>query len=150
MATNNVGLSLKLFVVLTRALQSIKKRIEEDIKKQGINLTEFAVLELLFHKGDQPIQKIGSKVLLSSSSISYVVDRLVQKEMIRRRPCPDDRRITFATLTEKGHGFMADYFPKHEQAIHSILSGLDDNEKAQVIEQIKILGFHAESTSADK
>jgi MarR family transcriptional regulator, 2-MHQ and catechol-resistance regulon repressor len=150
MATDNVGLSLKLFVVLTRALQSIKKRIEEDIKKQGINLTEFAVLELLFHKGDQPIQKIGSKVLLSSSSISYVVDRLVQKEMIRRRPCSDDRRITFATLTEKGHTFMADYFPKHEQAIHSILSGLDDNEKAQVIEQIKTLGFHAEGTSADK
>ncbi|MFP7492794.1 MarR family transcriptional regulator [Terribacillus saccharophilus] len=150
MATDNVGLSLKLFIVLTRALQSIKKRIEEDIKKQGINLTEFAVMELLFHKGDQPIQKIGSKVLLSSSSISYVVDRLVQKEMIRRRPCPDDRRITFATLTDKGRTFMEDYFPKHEQAIHNILAGLDDDEKAQVIEHIKTLGLHAEGASADK
>ncbi|PAD22368.1 MarR family winged helix-turn-helix transcriptional regulator [Terribacillus saccharophilus] len=150
MASDNVGLSLKLFIVLTRALQSIKKRVEEDIKKQGINLTEFAVMELLFHKGDQPIQKIGSKVLLSSSSISYVVDRLVQKEMIRRRPCPDDRRITFATLTEKGRAFMEDYFPKHEQAIHSILAGLDDDEKAQVIEHIKTLGLYAEGNSADK
>ncbi|SDC30286.1 MarR family transcriptional regulator, 2-MHQ and catechol-resistance regulon repressor [Terribacillus halophilus] len=150
MATDNVGLSLKLFIVLTRALQSIKKRIEEDIKKQGINLTEFAVLELLFHKGDQPIQKIGSKVLLSSSSISYVVDRLVQKEMIRRRPCPEDRRITFATLTDKGRAFMEDYFPKHEQAIHGILAGLDDDEKAQVIEHIKTLGLYAEGTSTNK
>lgn len=150
MATDNVGLSLKLFIVLTRALQSIKKRVEEDIKKQGINLTEFAVMELLFHKGDQPIQKIGSKVLLSSSSISYVVDRLVQKEMIRRRPCPDDRRITFATLTEKGRAFMEDYFPKHEQVIHNILAGLDDDEKAQVIDHIKALGLHAEGTSTNK
>jgi MarR family 2-MHQ and catechol resistance regulon transcriptional repressor len=68
--------SLKLFIVLTRAMQSITKRVEEDIKSYGLNTTEFAVLELLYNKGDQPIQKIGEKVLLASSSITYVVDKL--------------------------------------------------------------------------
>ena len=45
-------LSLKLFIVLTRAMQSITKRVEEDIRNYGLNTTEFAVLELLYHKGD--------------------------------------------------------------------------------------------------
>lgn len=54
-------LSLKLFIVLSRAMQTIAKRVEEDIKNYGLNTTEFAVLELLYHKGSQPIQKIGEK-----------------------------------------------------------------------------------------
>ena len=76
---NDESLSLKLFVILSRAIQSITKRIEEDIKSYGLNPTEFAVLELLYSKGDQPIQKIGDKILLASSSITYVVDRLEKK-----------------------------------------------------------------------
>ena len=48
--------SLKLLVVLWRAAQSLCKGVEKDIRRYGLNPTEFAVLELLYHKGDQPIQ----------------------------------------------------------------------------------------------
>src|SRR5699024_4028425 len=92
-------LSLKLFVVLNRAFESINKRVEQDIKSLGLNTTEFAVLELIYNKGDQPIQKIGEKVLIASSSITYVVDKLEKKRFLERKPCPKDRRITYATIT---------------------------------------------------
>src|SRR5690625_794079 len=84
-------LSLKLFIVLTRALASVRSRVEENIKEFGLNPTEFAVLELIYHKGDQPIQKIGEKVLIASSSITYVVDKLEKKQLLKRKPCPKDR-----------------------------------------------------------
>lgn len=61
---NDESLSLKLFVILSRAIQSITKRIEEDIKSYGLNPTEFAVLELLYRKADQPIKKWGTKYYL--------------------------------------------------------------------------------------
>ena len=61
---NDESLSLKLFVTLSRAAQAITKRIEEDIKSYGLNPTEFAVLELLYSKGDQPIQKLEGKYYL--------------------------------------------------------------------------------------
>ncbi|GIN59977.1 MarR family transcriptional regulator [Lederbergia ruris] len=137
-------LSLKLFVVLTRALDSIKKRVEENIKGLGLNTTEFAVLELIYHKGDQPIQKIGEKVLIASSSITYVVDKLEKKKLLERKPCPKDRRITFAAITTEGKELMDDVFPKHTLAIQEILAGLDVDEKKQLIEQLKKLGFHAQ------
>src|SRR5690625_6516284 len=72
---NESELSLKLFVVLTRALQSIEKQAIKDIKSHGLNLTEFAVLELLYHKGDQPIQAFGRKVLLARGRCSFSVER---------------------------------------------------------------------------
>lgn len=137
--------SLKLFIVLTRTLQAIKKRVEEDIKKYGLNTTEFAVLELIYNKGDQPIQKIGDKVLIASSSITYVVDKLEKKKYLRRRPCPKDRRITYATITTEGKQLMDGIFPDHRQAINQIFSGLNVEEKQALIVQLKKLGFHAES-----
>lgn len=140
-----VKVSLKLFVVLNRAMESIHKKVATDIKRYGLNLTEFAVLELLYHKGEQPIQKIGQKVLLASSSITYVVDKLEEKGYLVRKACPKDRRVTYADLTDEGNKFISSIFPTHEQEIHRIFGGLNSEEKKQMIDQIKKLGIHAQS-----
>lgn len=137
-------LSLKLFVVLTRALESVSKRAEEDIRCLGLNPTEFAVLELIYNKGDQPIQKIGEKVLIASSSITYVVDKLEKKKLLKRKPCAKDRRITYATITEAGTELMDNVFPKHKLAIQEICAGLDLDEKKKMIQLLKKLGYHAQ------
>lgn len=140
-------LSLKTFVVLTRALQSVKARVEEDIKRLGLNPTEFAVLELIYSKGDQPIQKIGEKVLIASSSITYVVDKLEEKELLKRKPWPKDRRVIHATITLEGKQLMDDVFPTHKKRLTEIFSGLNIEEKENLIEQLKKLGFHAQKIS---
>lgn len=138
-------IALKLLVVLTRAAQSVRKRIEEDIKRHGLNQTEFGVLELLFHKGEQPIQKIGGKILIASSSTTYVVDQLEKKKLLKRRPCPEDRRITYAALTQKGQKLMEHIFPEHEKAVVQIMGGLTDEEQVEMIGQLKKLGLFAAS-----
>lgn len=138
---NDSGLSLKLFIVLSRANRTIADLIEKDIKTYGLNPTEFAVLELLFHKGDQPIQHIGKKVLLASGSITYVVDKLEKKKLLERVSCPKDRRVIYASLTNAGKELMKEIFPKHEQEVHQIFSGLELEEKKVMIELLKKLGL---------
>lgn len=142
-----IDLSLKLFVILTRTLNAIKTNVEKNIRKMGLNPTEFSVLELLYSKGEQPIQKIGEKVLIASSSITYVVDKLEKKNYLRRKPCADDRRVTFACITEEGRTFMEKEFPKHKEAIHEIMAGLNKNEKEQLIEHLKQLGYYADTNN---
>lgn len=137
-------LSLKLFIVLSRTLQSIKKRVEEDIKNYRLNPTEFAVLELIYSKGEQPIQKIGEKVLIASSSITYVVDKLEKKNLLKRKSCPKDRRITYAVITTEGNQLMEEIFPKHKDAIQEIFGGLKATEKELMIQQLKKLGYYAQ------
>lgn len=142
---NDVQHSLKLFIVLTRALDAIQRRVKENIQDLGLNPTEFAVLELIYSKGEQPIQKIGEKILIASSSTTYVVDKLENKNFIKRQPCPEDRRITYAVITETGQELMDDVFPKHQLAIQDIFSALTIEEKALMIEKLKKLGYHAEN-----
>ncbi|WP_235848502.1 MarR family winged helix-turn-helix transcriptional regulator [Litchfieldia alkalitelluris] len=142
---SDTNLALKLFIVLSRANRSISDLVEQDIKRYNLNPTEFAVLELLFHKGDQPIQHIGKKVLLASGSITYVVDKLENKNLIKRISCPKDRRVTYTSITEDGVKLMEEIFPKHEEEITRIFSSLDNQEKMTMIELLKKLGLQVEN-----
>jgi MarR family transcriptional regulator, 2-MHQ and catechol-resistance regulon repressor len=136
--------SLKLFVVFSRAYGSVRKKIEEDIRNYDLNPTEFAVLELVYHKGEQPIQRIGEQVLIASSSITYVVDKLEKKNYLKRKTSPLDRRITYAELTGKGKELMDEIFPNHRTFIHSLMQGLSSEEKKDMLNLLKKLGWHAE------
>lgn len=143
MENESLSQSLKLFIVLSRAYKAINEHVNKVIQANGLNPTEFAVLELLYHKGDQPMQQIGGKILLASGSITYVVDKLEQKGMLVRVACPNDRRVTWAQITEKGKNFIEEIFPEHAQQIHSLMSSLTDTEKQQAIELLKKLGLPA-------
>ncbi|WP_082235581.1 MarR family winged helix-turn-helix transcriptional regulator [Halobacillus massiliensis] len=135
--------SLKLFVVLSKANRAISDLVKDDIQRYGLNPTEFGVLELLYHEGEQPLQKIGEKILLASGSITYVVDKLEKKGYIERVPDPNDRRITYASINDTGKQLLHDIFPDHWQQIEKITDGLKDEEKKQAIELLKKLGIYA-------
>ncbi len=141
---NDEELSLKLLIVFSRAFHSVAEKIKEDIRSHNLNPTEFAVLELLYHKGDQPIQQIGKKILLSSGSITYVVDKLEKKGLVFRKNCPKDRRVIYAVITDRGKQLMKEIFPKHKKAVQQIFSALEPDEKRSFISLLKKLGFSLE------
>lgn len=137
-------LALKLFVVLSKAYRTIMDRAVKDMKKHGLSANEFTVLELLFHKGRFPLQQIGGKILVTSGGITYTIDKLENKGLIRRVPCAEDRRVTYAEITEEGKAFMETQFPRHAEAIERIMRGLTPEEKAAAIPLIKKLGLAAQ------
>lgn len=137
--------ALKGLTVMLRASQTVEELLRKDMQQFHINLTEFAVLELLYHKGDQPIQKIGEKILITSGSITYVVDKLQQKGYVQRVACPTDRRVTFTSLTNEGRQFFEEIFPKHKKLVEEIFSPLNEQEVAQLIVDLKKVGLHAKN-----
>ncbi|WP_273131249.1 MarR family winged helix-turn-helix transcriptional regulator [Metabacillus sp. HB246100] len=141
--TKEIEDSLKFFIVLSRAHRAFNDVVNKNIATFKLNPTEFAVLELLYHKGDQPLQQIGGKILLASGSITYVVDKLEQKNLLNRVACPKDRRVTFAQITDKGKELIESIFPPHQERINEIVSVLTEEEKKQAIDLMKKVGLHA-------
>ncbi|MGI2327383.1 MarR family winged helix-turn-helix transcriptional regulator [Planococcus sp. YIM B11945] len=139
--------SLKLFIVLSRAHKAISEQTNQFFQEHGVNPTEFAVLELLYHKGKQPLQKIGGKILLASGSITYVIDKLEKRGFITRVNCPTDRRVTYAEISELGKEFMGSIFPEHEKKLHELTGVLSNEEKEQAIELMKKLGLSIKDLS---
>ncbi|HEY4537811.1 MAG TPA: MarR family transcriptional regulator [Erysipelothrix sp.] len=135
------NLSLDLFVVMSKANRAVTVAVEKKIKSLNINPTEFGILEVIYHKGTLPIQQVAEKILISSSRISYAINQLEEKGLIKRIPCQKDKRVIYAALTQAGQDFMDSVFEQHTQDIERIFSVLSDEEKKTLIKLNKKLGL---------
>jgi MarR family 2-MHQ and catechol resistance regulon transcriptional repressor len=142
--TETTGWSLKLWVALARAFALLEERAAEDVARHGLTLAEFGILEALYHKGPMPLSQVQRKILVSSGGITYLVDRLEQQELVRRKPSPDDRRVRLVELTDKGQRFIARAFAEHAEVMSGILSGLDSREQRLATSLLAKLGRHVE------
>lgn len=142
--TSPTTTSLKLWVVMTRALRSIEEHLEKQVQAHGLSLTEFGVLEALFHKGHLPIGEIGDRILLTSGSMTYVIDKLVRRGLIERRACESDRRVIHASLTPEGRSLMDTVFPVHADLIRRLMGGLEPHEQEVATDLLKHLGLFAQ------
>ncbi len=145
--SNDTERSLKLFIVLSRVSKVLIEETRDLHEQHGLNPTEFAVLELLYHKGKQPIQKIGRKILLTSGSMTYVVDKLERKNLLERVTSEKDKRISHVSLTKLGCELISTIFPEHAQNIEKLLSTLTVEEQEQAIHLVKKLGLSIKDLS---
>ncbi|MFB9330193.1 MarR family winged helix-turn-helix transcriptional regulator [Paenibacillus aurantiacus] len=132
--------SLKLFVVLSKAYKTLMDQAMKDMKQHQLSPSEFTILEVLYNKGRIPLQQIGSKILVTSGSVTYNIDKLENRGLLKRVPCPDDRRVTFAEITEAGTELFDRIFPPHADVIHSLTAGLSGEEKRLATDLLKKLG----------
>ena len=144
---NDIERALKLFIVLSRASKVVLQESNQLLDDYNLNPSEFAVLELLYHKGKQPIQKIGQKILLRSGSMTYVVDKLEGRGLLERVTSLEDKRIIYIVITPTGEELINDIFPKHEQHIKKLMSGLTVDEQNQAIDLLKKLGLSVKNLS---
>lgn len=136
-------LSTHLWLVLFKAFQTLKAHDERSIESTGLCLSDFAVLEALLHKGPLPVNVIGSKVLLTSGSITSAVDRLEKKGYVQRQPVEGDRRVRLVSLTDSGKALIEEAFTRHQDALVQATSGLNTEEKEQLSALLKKLGKEA-------
>lgn len=135
--------NLKLWIVLARAHAAVEAHVRADVARHDLTPAEFGVLELLFHKGPLLLSEVQKKILVSSGGITYLVDRLEQRGLVRREECPTDRRARYAALTPEGESLIRRIFPEHARAIEHALSGLTREEQEQAIHLLRKLGRHA-------
>ena len=132
-----------LFVVLTRAAGSVHRMLQGRVDLHNLTLTEFEIMEVLFHKGPLLLGDVQKRILLSSGGVTYTVDRLVDKGLVERRECPTDRRARYAALTPRGEALIAEIFPGHVEHIQEAMSVLTAREQDAVIDTLRRLGLSA-------
>jgi MarR family transcriptional regulator, 2-MHQ and catechol-resistance regulon repressor len=135
-----VSKDLKTLTILFRATNFIEETIKNDVSKYGLNLSEFGALEVLYHKGPLPVQSICEKVLIANSSMSYVIENLIKKELIEKVKNEKDRRIHIVHLTEKGKKLFDEVYPEHLEQMRSVINILDEIEEKELQTLLKKLG----------
>lgn len=134
-----------LWLILMKAYRALAQVDAKSIAAAGLGLSDFAVLEILLHKGPLPVNTIGRQVMLTSGSITTAIDRLEKKRLVRRQACPKDRRVTYVTLTAPGRTLIRRVFKLHAQRLETVFALLSETERSALATLLKKLGKHSES-----
>lgn len=135
--------ALKLWVVLSRAHASIYAYAVAHAADHGLSLTEFAILEALYHRGRMVLGEIQRRILVSSGGITFLVDRLAEKGLVIRQECPEDRRAKYVSLTREGTRVIREIFPSHAQVLANAMRGLTSAEQQEATDLLRALGLTA-------
>lgn len=110
-------------------------------------MTEFAVLEVLYHKGPLPLGEIRDRILVTGASTTYVVKKLEARGLMRRRTSTEDQRVVFGELTSKGRALIAEVFPAHVQRLQQVMAGLSAAQKGDAVRLLRRLSHHARNSN---
>jgi MarR family transcriptional regulator, 2-MHQ and catechol-resistance regulon repressor len=135
------------WLVMMKAMQAITHYALSNLEESCLGISDFAVLEVLLHKGPMPVNMIGPKVNLTPGSISVAVDRLLAKGLVSRAECSEDRRIRIVALTPRGKSVITPIFRAHVAAMEKVFAGLSCDEIRQFEHHLKRIGRQAESLS---
>jgi MarR family 2-MHQ and catechol resistance regulon transcriptional repressor len=136
--------------VLWKAAHAIEQNAKRSVSGLGLGSSDFAVLEVLLHKGPQPVNVIGRKVLLTSGSITAAVDRLESRKLVRRLADLTDGRGRIVQLTKAGRRLIERAFQKHVVDMEETMAVLRSGERAELVRLLKKVGMWAAARLDDK
>ena len=131
--------NLKLVIALTKTYNLLITQLNQQVAKFDLSLTEFGVLEMLYHKGKQPVQKIAEKILVTSGTITYVIDQLEKKKYVIREKCTNDKRITYVQLSDFGKNQIEVVFPDHVRYLNDLFQSMEETKKISLISDLKLM-----------
>src|SRR5271167_1360726 len=132
--------TLGTYVKLMRAANAARNFASRTLADKGVTLTQFAVLEALYHLGPMSLSDIAEKVLTTGGNLTMVVGNLEKQGLASRQQCPEDRRMLSVVLTAKGKSLIRGMFPRHAAAIAEFLGVLSPEEQAHLGDLCRKLG----------
>jgi MarR family 2-MHQ and catechol resistance regulon transcriptional repressor len=121
--------ALSVYVKLMRATNQATNKIHRHLRDDNLTVSQFAVLEALYHLGPLSQSELGKKILKSNANLTTVVDSLERKTLVIRKRAEEDRRRVTVYLTEAGRKLIARVFPRHAEVVAKEFAFLSDGEK---------------------
>lgn len=133
--------SLNTFIRFSRAYESFMTRLKNHKSLGGLTITQFGVLEVLYHLGPMCQGEVSKKLLKSTGNITLVLDNLEKQELIQRKRDQEDRRMVMISLTPKGQTLISEILPGQVSAIADELAVLSPEEQQILGDLSKKLGL---------
>lgn len=133
---------LKILIGLHRICNETDRRTSQLAAGYGLSLGQFAVLEVLYHKGDLSVGEVQRKILSSSGTMPVIVRNLEKRGLLTKSPDGEDRRRNILHITEEGRKLIAEIFPLNKELILESLSPLSREEKDALLKLLKKLKRH--------
>jgi len=119
----------------SRVLVAVAARSLADVAEE-VTLTQYRTLVVLASRGPQNLAGLAEAVGVTPATATRMCDRLVRKDLIRRRTERDDRRHLRVMLTEKGRALVDVVTDRRRREIERIMSEIPPEEQVVLIQAL--------------
>lgn len=127
---------------LIRLVYLLPQRLDRRLRAEaGVSHAYYQVLAVLSGapEGRLPMGELARLTVTSPSRLSHAVGSLEQRGWVERRPCPDDRRVQHAALTDAGRAELRRVAPTH---VAQVRAEVFDRLTAEQVAQLRAIGEH--------
>ncbi|UCF72612.1 MAG: MarR family transcriptional regulator [Deltaproteobacteria bacterium] len=129
----------EIIYLIRRLMQAGELYTKELNKKYQVSAPQLNCLLALYENGPLSLSQIAKHVMVKSSTVTGIIDRLEQKKLVRRvRNCPDRRMITIE-LTEAGNALAEHAPPPIQRKIVDGLKRLPQKEIGKIVDGLNML-----------
>ena len=134
-------LARSLVVESMRLGQFMSDEISCALHPFGLSIQQFNVLRILRGCKQKPasLQYITSRMIHKTSNTTRIVDRLLEKKLVERKPCAENRRMVEINITKGGLKVLTTIDPVIDKKENEVASRLSEKELATLLNHYKKL-----------
>jgi DNA-binding MarR family transcriptional regulator len=117
----------------------IKKNFEKDFKKMHVTKSQILVMKVLNQCGEMKVSDISRELDLSNSTVSGIIDRLVEKKIVQRKRSDEDRRIVMISLADEYRQPVKRGLNAFAQKMRKVLSTITEEDFDSIIRGLEKL-----------
>jgi DNA-binding MarR family transcriptional regulator len=129
----------ELIYQIRRLLQARELYTKELNKIYQVSASQLNCLLALHENGPLPPSRIAQHILVKSSTVTGIIDRLEQKNLVQRKRNSPDRRVISIELTDAGRTLAQNAPPPIQQKIMDGLKNLPDSEVEKIVRGLSML-----------
>lgn len=119
-------------------------------EEHGITFSQFYVLRRIW-RGKRSVSELSERMHVSKPNISRAVEELVNAGLAQRTRDPDDRRVQYLTLTEKGQALLESLHERNHNFMRELFANLEGEELETLTTAFEKIGkFLSESEHTHK
>ncbi|PSK96828.1 DNA-binding MarR family transcriptional regulator [Murinocardiopsis flavida] len=102
----------------------IQESLDRDLRRgNGLSLIEYGILVHLSEAAGRRLRmsELADIVIVSRSRLTHQIGRLERDGYVRREPCEEDRRGSWAILTPKGERSLREAAPDHVAQVRALM-----------------------------
>lgn len=132
-----------LIALTNRISDTAHKRIVQELENRGIYgivPSHGGILMLLFSGEKYTMKEIADRIHRTKPTVTVLVDKLIDYGYVKREKSPDDGRITYLLLTQKGLDLKPAFLAVSEKLnalVYKDLSDMEAEYLENMLEQIK-------------
>lgn len=110
-----------------------------------ISVTDMHIIEAVGIGEPRTMSQISKLLDITMGTLTIGINGLVKKGYVERRRGEKDKRVVYATLTDKGHRAYAHHMHFHRNMVEAVMRDLSDDEAEILVRTLKKLdGFFEE------